>query len=91
MAESAQCVDWVEQSATQRLSATCRYNLDHMACGRITLVIGAEHAELLPLARREAERALQQDPALRSEGGTALRLLLFRFERQDAVRLLAAG
>lgn len=50
-----------------------------------------EHAELLPLARDVAEGALARDPMLRTEQGTALRLLLYLFERQDAVRLLAAG
>ncbi|MEK0083779.1 ATP-dependent DNA helicase RecG [Benzoatithermus flavus] len=49
------------------------------------------HAGLLPLARAEADRALQEDPTLSGERGRALRLLLHLFERQDAVRLLAAG
>jgi ATP-dependent DNA helicase RecG len=49
------------------------------------------HAGLLKLARAEADRALAQDPGLVGERGRALRLLLHLFERQDAVRLLAAG
>jgi ATP-dependent DNA helicase RecG len=49
------------------------------------------HGGLLPLARAEADRALAEEPALLGERGQALRLLLHLFERQDAVRLLAAG
>ncbi|MFZ1426452.1 MAG: ATP-dependent DNA helicase RecG, partial [Geminicoccaceae bacterium] len=49
------------------------------------------HQELLPAARALAERLVAMDPALGSEVGTALRVLLHLFERHDAVRLLAAG
>ena len=49
------------------------------------------HQELLPAARALAERLVAGDPGLGGEVGTPLRVLLHLFERQDAVRLLAAG
>jgi ATP-dependent DNA helicase RecG len=49
------------------------------------------HARLLPLAREEAQAALADDPRLTGERGRALRLLLYLFERDEAVRLLEAG
>ncbi|ALK09290.1 ATP-dependent DNA helicase RecG [Blastochloris viridis] len=49
------------------------------------------HGALLPAARDEAAAALAGDPALASERGRALRVLLHLFERTEAVRLLQAG
>ena len=51
----------------------------------------AHHADLLPVARDVAERALAVDPGLRGPRSEPLRVLLHLFERHDAVRLLAAG
>ena len=49
------------------------------------------HAELLPLARDEAKLALSRDPAFASDRAAALRLLLYLFGRDEAVRLMRAG
>ena len=51
----------------------------------------AVHGDLLAAARDDAILILQKDPALTTERGEALRTLLYLFERDDAVRLLAAG
>jgi ATP-dependent DNA helicase RecG len=51
----------------------------------------AQHADLLPVARALAERALAADPGLRGPESEPLRVLLHLFERHDAVRLLSAG
>lgn len=49
------------------------------------------HGDLLPAARDDARLILQTDPELKSERGQALRLLLYLFGRDEAVRLLGAG
>ncbi len=49
------------------------------------------HAALLRAARDDAERLLAADPELTSERGRNLRLLLYIFERESALRLLRAG
>jgi ATP-dependent DNA helicase RecG len=49
------------------------------------------HAKLLTMAREEAQAALTVDPRLASERGRALRMLLYLFEREEAVKLLEAG
>lgn len=51
----------------------------------------AVHSDLLSMARRDARSFLQRDPHLSSEQGQALRLLLYLFGRDDAMRLLRAG
>ncbi len=51
----------------------------------------AQHSDLLAVARDDATLILGKDPHLKSERGEALRTLLYLFERDDAVRLLAAG
>ncbi len=51
----------------------------------------AAHAELLAVARDDAKLILARDPELRSERGQALRVLLYLFERDEAVRLLRTG
>ena len=49
------------------------------------------HADLLEAARDDARLVLSRDPELQSERGEALRLLLYLFGRDEAVRLLRAG
>ena len=49
------------------------------------------HGELLAMARDEAKLALSRDPGFSSERAKALRLLLYLFGRDDAVRLMRAG
>ena len=49
------------------------------------------HGDLLEIARDDARLVLDRDPDLRSERGAALRLLLYLYGRDDAVRLLRAG
>ncbi len=49
------------------------------------------HRDLMEAARKDAALVLQRDPALTSERGKALRLLLHLFEREEAARLIEAG
>ncbi|WP_011581042.1 MULTISPECIES: ATP-dependent DNA helicase RecG [Chelativorans] len=49
------------------------------------------HAELLATARDDARLLLSRDPELASERGRALRVLLYLFGKDEAVRLLRAG
>jgi ATP-dependent DNA helicase RecG len=49
------------------------------------------HGELLEIARDEAKLALARDPDFKSERAEALRLLLYLFGRDEAVRLMRAG
>ncbi len=49
------------------------------------------HADLLEAARDDARLILSRDPDLQGERGEALRLLLYLFGRDEAVRLLRAG
>ncbi|RCS24550.1 ATP-dependent DNA helicase RecG [Phyllobacterium salinisoli] len=49
------------------------------------------HSDLLEIARKDARLLLERDPDLASERGAALRLLLYIFGRDEAVRLLRAG
>lgn len=49
------------------------------------------HQEFLEIARKDARYILARDPELQSERGKALRILLYLFERDEAVRLLRAG
>ena len=51
----------------------------------------AVHGALLPIAREEAAKALAGNPELKGPEGEALRVLLYLFERDEAVRLLRAG
>ena len=50
-----------------------------------------EHQELLAAARDEARLRLSRSPRLDGEDGTRLRLLLYLFEQDDAVKLMRAG
>lgn len=49
------------------------------------------HADLLAMARDDAELILRSDPELESERGQALRQLLYLFERDAAIRYLRSG
>ena len=51
----------------------------------------AAHAELLAAARDDAKMIVKKDPELQSPRGKALRVLLYLFERDEAVRYLRAG
>jgi ATP-dependent DNA helicase RecG len=55
------------------------------------LALPEVHGELLPLARDEAKLVLARDPDFQSERAAALRLLLYLFGRDEAVRLMRAG
>ena len=50
-----------------------------------------EHQDLLEVARDEARLRLTRDADLTGKDADALRLLLYLFERDDAVRLIRAG
>ncbi|MEL7215793.1 MAG: ATP-dependent DNA helicase RecG, partial [Pseudomonadota bacterium] len=49
------------------------------------------HADLMAVARRDAQLALERDPQLQSERGKALRELLWLMERDRAIKLLRVG
>ncbi|CAM1646934.1 C-terminal domain-like [Bartonella choladocola] len=49
------------------------------------------HSDLLTIARKDAQLILEKDPHLISERGKALRLLLYLFRKDGAIRLLRAG
>jgi len=51
----------------------------------------AVHRDLMAAARDDAALVLARDPGLKSERGQALRVLLYLFERDEAVPLIAAG
>ena len=49
------------------------------------------HGDLLAAARDDAKLILETDPDLETDRGKALKILLYLFGRDDAVRLLRAG
>jgi ATP-dependent DNA helicase RecG len=49
------------------------------------------HGTLVAAARDHAALTLARDPGLATKQGTALRMLLYLFERDEAIRLLRAG
>jgi len=51
----------------------------------------AIHRDLMAAARDDAALVLARDPGLAGERGQALRVLLYLFERDEAVRLIGAG
>ena len=51
----------------------------------------AVHGELLKAARDDAKLIIERDQELATERGKALRVLLYLFSRDDAVKLLSAG
>jgi ATP-dependent DNA helicase RecG len=50
-----------------------------------------EHQGLLEAARDQARLALARDPELKGEDAERLKLLLYLFERDDAIKLMRAG
>ncbi|WP_108882667.1 ATP-dependent DNA helicase RecG [Anderseniella sp. Alg231-50] len=50
-----------------------------------------QHGELLQAARDDAKLILETDPHLTGARSEALRIMLYLFERDDAIRLLSAG
>jgi ATP-dependent DNA helicase RecG len=50
-----------------------------------------EHESLLQAARDEARLILTRDPEIKAEMAEPLRLLLYLFERDDAIKLMRAG
>jgi ATP-dependent DNA helicase RecG len=50
-----------------------------------------EHADLMEVARDDARLVVETDPDLRGPRGSALRLMLYLFGRDEAIRLLRAG
>ena len=56
------------------------------------MIIDLGHFErLLEAARDDARLIVERDPGLRSPRGQALRVLLYLFEREAAIRLIGAG
>lgn len=51
----------------------------------------AAHAELLLAANDDAAMIVDRDPELKTPRGEALRILLYLFSRDDAIKLLRAG
>ena len=51
----------------------------------------AHHQDLFGIARDDARLILEKDPELQTERGRRLRVLLYLFERDAAVRLLRSG
>jgi ATP-dependent DNA helicase RecG len=51
----------------------------------------AAHAELLLAAKDDATMIVERDPELKSARGEALKVLLYLFSRDDAIKLLRAG
>ncbi|MCW9032623.1 MAG: ATP-dependent DNA helicase RecG [Rhodospirillales bacterium] len=51
----------------------------------------AEHADLLEIAKKDADLLLHNDPELTSKRGKAIRTLLYLFERDSAIKLLRSG
>ncbi|MBB4198274.1 ATP-dependent DNA helicase RecG [Rhodoblastus sphagnicola] len=49
------------------------------------------HADLLRAARDDAEKLLADDPDLQGERGEKIKLLLYLFERETALKMLRAG
>ncbi|HAC56901.1 MAG: ATP-dependent DNA helicase RecG [Parvibaculum sp.] len=50
-----------------------------------------EHRELLAAAHDDARMIIDRDPELESDRGKALRILLYMFERDEAIRYLRSG
>ena len=49
------------------------------------------HGELLAAARDDAQLIMQRDPDLEGERGKALKVLLYMFERDQAIQYLRSG
>lgn len=55
------------------------------------LASSEHHADILAIARDDARMIVESDPDLSSERGEALRILLYLFAQDQAVRLLRSG
>ena len=55
------------------------------------LVDFAAHGDLIAMARDDARLLMDRDAGLKGERGDALRHLLYLFERDEGMRLLAGG
>lgn len=55
------------------------------------LAVPTRHSDLLSIARDDAKALLAKDPKLQSPRGEAIRILLYLFERDEAIRLVGAG
>lgn len=55
------------------------------------LTVPEKHSELLAIARDDAKNILAHDPHLQTPRGEAVRILLYLFERDEAIRLVRAG
>lgn len=51
----------------------------------------SQHSALLPVARDDARLLLERDPQLTTDRGQSIRVLLYLFERDAAIKLLRAG
>jgi ATP-dependent DNA helicase RecG len=51
----------------------------------------AAHGELLAMARDDAQLMVDRDLALKTPRGEALRLMLYLFHQDEAIKLLASG
>ena len=49
------------------------------------------HADLLPAVHDDVKLLLERDPLLKSPRGEALRVLLYLFRRDEAIRFLQSG
>jgi ATP-dependent DNA helicase RecG len=58
---------------------------------RFRIAIPGVHRDLMETARKDAAAIVAIDPKLATARGRALRMLLYLFEREDAIRLLEAG
>jgi ATP-dependent DNA helicase RecG len=50
-----------------------------------------EHQALLEAARDQARLKLARDPELKGQAAETMKLLLYLFERDDAIKLMRAG
>jgi len=57
----------------------------------LKMVDYVEHADLIALARDDARMIVAKDPELSGKRGEALRHLLYLFDRDEGVRLMASG
>ena len=62
-----------------------------LAADRVRLADIEHHSELLAVARDDVKLIIERDPSLETARGEALRILLYLFERDAAVRLARAG
>jgi ATP-dependent DNA helicase RecG len=51
----------------------------------------AVHGDLLAMARDDAQLLVERDPRLKSERGEALRMLLYLFRQDSAIKTLTSG